>query len=90
MSVQDRCVDRVVEHVKGEGIMKSEVASTIEVVLIFAVTFLLITGIVCLEAIALQWLLAQFGVIVGFWKSLGMLFVIDFILGSIKMTVRNK
>lgn len=70
--------------------MKSEVTSIIEIILMVIVVMLLIFGIVCLEALALQWLLAQFGVTVGFWKSLGMLFVIDFILGSIKLSVRNK
>ena len=70
--------------------MKSEVTSIIEIILMVIVALILIFGIVFLEAIALQWLLAQFGVIVGFWKALGMLFVIDFILGSIKLSVRNK
>lgn len=70
--------------------MSSKISSTTEAVLIIIVALILIFGIVCLEAVALQWLLAQFGVTVSFWKSLGMLFVIDFILGSIKMTVRNK
>ena len=68
--------------------MKSEVVSTAEVVSIVLVSFALIIGIVFLEAIALQWLLAQFGMEIGFWKSIGMLFVIDFIFGSMFRSIR--
>lgn len=67
--------------------MKSEVVSTAEVVSIALVSFALIVGIVFIEASALQWLLSQFGMEIGFWKAIGVLFAIDFTFCSMFVSI---
>ena len=52
--------------------------------LVALVSILIVATVFCwLEIVAFQWLLAQFGLEVGFWKALLMLLVIDVLLHNI-------
>lgn len=53
------------------------------VALVSILIIVLCFGFFWLEIVAFQWLLAQFGLEVGFWKAFLMLLVIDVLLQNI-------